>query len=200
MVGVGVPVVFASECAPMEKLKSLCVYCGSGHGDLPVYADAAWRFGELLAERGITLIFGGGHVGLMGAVADAALEAGGRVEGVIPQSLVDRELAHPSAQEMHIVQSMHDRKALMANLSDAFVALPGGIGTLDELFEAWTWRQLGFHNKPLGLLDVEGFWRPLIDLADHLRDHGFARGNTRGLLIDDTDPVALLDKLEALRD
>jgi hypothetical protein len=182
----------------MGELKAVCVYCGSGHGDLPAYADAAWKFGELLAEREITLVFGGGHIGLMGAVADAVLEAGGRVEGVIPKSLVERELAHPSAQEMHVVESMHDRKALMAELSDAFVALPGGIGTLDELFEIWTWRQLGFHNKPLGLLDVEGYWQPLIKLADHMEEHDFVRGNTRGLLLDDTNPVALLEKLAAL--
>jgi uncharacterized protein (TIGR00730 family) len=175
-------------------MRSICVYCGSGAGNRPEYAVAARAFGELLAKRGVTLVFGGGHVGLLGAVADGALTQGGRVEGVIPCDMVDREWAHTGTR-LHIVDSMHERKALMEKLSDAFVALPGGIGTLDELFEIWTWSQLGYHGKRVGLLDVAGYWQPLIALADHLVEHGFLGADARAMLISDSDPVRLLDRL-----
>src|SRR6476659_9409503 len=153
----------------------ICVFCGASPGNEARYVDAARAVGEGRARQGIGVVYGGGRVGLMGAVADAALAAGGEVIGVIPQELVDRELAHGGLTELHVVGSLHERKALMAELSDAFVALPGGFGTLDELMEQLTWSQLGLHRKPVGLLDVEGFWAPLIALARHAVEEGFVR-------------------------
>ena len=153
----------------------VCVFCGASSGRKPAYADAARAFGATLAARGLGLVYGGGRVGLMGAVADGALEAGGEAFGVIPQDLVDRELAHGGLSELHVVGSLHERKALMAELSDAFVALPGGLGTLDELMEQLTWSQLGLHAKPVGLLDVEEYWRPLVALARQATEEGFVR-------------------------
>ena len=144
-------------------------------GGSPAYAEAARAFGAAAAARGLGVVYGGGRVGLMGAVADGALAAGGEVIGVIPQELVDRELAHGGLTELHVVGSLHERKALMAELADAFVALPGGFGTLDELLEQLTWSQLGLHAKPIGLLDVEEYWRPLIALARHATEEGFVR-------------------------
>src|SRR5262245_19885940 len=139
-------------------MKRVCVFCGSKSGDRPEYAEAGRRLGSLLARRGLGLVFGGGHVGIMGVLADVVLAGGGEVDGVIPQSLVDRELAHDRVTRLHVLETMHQRKALMADLSDAFVALPGGYGTLDELFEILTWAQLGIHAKPIGLLNVGGFF------------------------------------------
>ena len=165
---------------------------------MPAYAEAARAFGAALAGRGLGLVYGGGRVGLMGAVADAALAAGGSVVGVIPQELVDRELAHGGLTELHVVASLHERKALMAELSDGFVALPGGFGTLDELLEQLTWSQLGLHAKPIGLLDVEGYWRPLIALARHATDEGFVRESDLGAIAVAGDPEGLLDRLERL--
>ncbi len=146
-------------------MKSLCVYCGSSSGSDPAYAAAARELGQLLAAQQIELIYGGGRVGLMGTLADAVLDAGGRVQGVIPQSLADREVAHHGLTQLHIVETMHQRKALMAELSDGFLALPGGLGTFEELFEIWTWAQLGMHGKPIGLLNVAGYF----DLLEAIR-------------------------------
>jgi len=180
-------------------VRHVCVFCGASSGSRSAYAEAARSFGATLAQRGIGLVYGGGRVGLMGAVADGALTAGGEAIGVIPQELVDRELAHSGLTELHIVGSLHERKALMADLSDAFVALPGGFGTLDELMEQLTWAQLGLHAKPVGLLDVAGYWGPLIALARHATEEGFVResdlaaitvGDAAGLLLDRLARVA----------
>src|SRR5438094_2640259 len=165
------------------QLRSICVFCGSSPGHRREYSDAAAAFGRLLGQRRIRLVYGAGNVGLMGVLADAALAAGGEVIGVIPQMLVDRELAHRRITALRIVTSMHERKALMAELSDAFVALPGGLGTLDELFEAITWAQLGIHRKPIGLLDVEGYFAPLVSFVDHAVEDGFVRPPYRALFV-----------------
>ena len=157
----------------------ICVFCGSSNGDREVYPQAAAAFGSLLAEHDIGLVYGGASVGLMGAVADAVLRGNGDVTGVIPQSLVDKEIAHPSLTNMHIVETMHERKALMAELSDAFVALPGGIGTLEELFEMWTWAQLGLHDKPCVLLNIAGYFDQLIGFLDKMTDSGFLKEVSR---------------------
>jgi hypothetical protein len=178
-------------------ISRVCVFCGSSAGKRGSYAEAARSLGSLLAERSIGLVYGGASVGLMGAVADATLERGGEVVGVIPQRLVDREIAHPGLSELRVVGSMHERKALMADLSDAFVGLPGGAGTLDELFEAWTWGQLGLHRKPCGLLDVDAFFGPLLALADHLTEEGFLSAESRRIVLVDEEPARLLDRLEA---
>ena len=173
----------------------VCVFCGSSPGAREAYLEAARSLGSLLAERGIGLVYGGASVGLMGEVADAVLAGGGEAIGVIPRRLVDRELAHAGLTELHVVETMHERKALMARLSDAFVILPGGAGTLDEFFEALTWRQLGLHAKPLALLDVEDFFEPLLALADHLVEEGFVQAAFRAVLLVERDPAALLDRL-----
>ena len=176
-------------------MKRVCVFCGASSGRLPSYGDAA---GTAAAGRGLGLVYGGGRVGLMGAVADGALSAGGEVIGVIPQELVDRELAHGGLSELHIVGSLHERKALMAELADGFVALPGGFGTLDELLEQLTWSQLGLHAKPVGLLDVEEYWLPLIALARHATAEGFVREADLAAIAVATDADGLLDRLERL--
>jgi uncharacterized protein (TIGR00730 family) len=176
----------------------VCVFCGASSGRSPLYAEVARAFGETLARRGLGLVYGGGRVGLMGAVADGALGGGGQVTGVIPQALVDRELAHAGLGELHVVGSLHERKALMAELSDAFVALPGGFGTLDELMEQLTWSQLGLHAKPVGLLDVAGFWRPLIELARHITGEGFVRESDLAAIAVGADADLLLDRLARL--
>jgi uncharacterized protein (TIGR00730 family) len=173
------------------------VFCGSSPGVRPGYLAAARELGEVLAARRIGLVYGGASVGLMGELADAVLAGGGEAIGVIPGRLVDRELAHGGLTELHVVATMHERKALMAELSDAFVALPGGAGTLDEFFEALTWRQLGLHSKPLALLDVEGFFEPLLKLADHLVAEGFVLVEFRALLLVERDPATLLERLAA---
>jgi len=177
-------------------VRRVCVFCGASSGRSPAYAEAARSFGAALAGRGLGLVYGGGRVGLMGAVADAALAAGGEVVGVIPQELVDRELSHGGLTELHVVDSLHERKALMAELSDGFVALPGGFGTLDELLEQLTWAQLGLHAKPIGLLDVEEYWRPLIELARHATEEGFVRESDLRAIAVATDATALLDRLQ----
>ncbi len=161
----------------------------------PEYLRAAREFGREAAKRDVRLVYGGASVGLMGAVADAALEAGGRVVGVIPRALVEREIAHSGLTELHVVQSMHERKATMAQLAGAFVALPGGLGTLEELFEVWTWGMLGLHGKPYGLLDVAGYYTPLIRFLDQARDEGFIRPSQRDELIVRRTPAELLDQL-----
>jgi uncharacterized protein (TIGR00730 family) len=177
-------------------LRRVCVFCGSSAGARPEYAAAARALGSLLATREIELVWGGGHVGLMGVVADTVLSAGGRAIGVIPAALAERELAHSRATGLHVVRTMHERKALMADLSDAFVALPGGMGTLDELFEILTWAQLGFHAKPVGLLDVAGYFEPLMAFVDRARDEGFVRAQDRAILQVDTDAARLIGRLE----
>jgi len=164
-------------------------------GARPEYADAARTLGRLLAERGIGLVYGGASVGLMGTVADAVLAGGGEVIGVIPRTLVDREIAHRGLTELRVVSSMHERKAVMAELSDAFVALPGGLGTLEELFEVWTWAQLGLHRKPIALLDVANFFDSLAAFLDHAVNERFLNTLNRSVLITETDPSALLDRL-----
>jgi hypothetical protein len=179
-------------------VQRVCVFCGASSGRRPAYAGAARAFGAAAAARGLGLVYGGGRVGLMGAAADAALAAGGEVVGVIPQELVDRELAHDGLTELHVVGSLHERKALMAELADGFVALPGGFGTLDELLEQLTWSQLGLHAKPIGLYDVEDYWRPLIALARHATDEGFVREADLAAIAVGGDPDALLDRLERL--
>lgn len=180
-------------------MKSVCVYCGSSVGNQAAYAQAAQALGTAAAARGLRVVFGGGRVGLMGAVADAALAAGGEVEGVIPRRLVDRELAHTGLTRLHVVDTMLERKELMASLSDAFVALPGGIGTLDELFETLTWTQLGIHLKPSGLLDVDGYWRPLTEMLQQQVERGFLRRPWQELLQVGDDAGALLDALADAR-
>ena len=159
----------------MAELRRLCVFCGSSAGTLPEYAAAAQALGELLGRRGVEVVYGGGRVGLMGRLADACLKADGRVIGVIPEALATKELAHAGCHELHVVGSMHERKALMAERSDGFIALPGGIGTFEELFEVWTWGQLGFHKKPVGLLNVAGFFDRLIAFLEHAADQEFMR-------------------------
>jgi len=176
-------------------MQSVCVFCGASPGADPVYAAAASAFGALLARTGRRLVYGGGHVGLMGTVADAALAGGGTVVGVIPRSLVEREVAHSSLTELRVVGSMHERKALMAELSDGFVALPGGIGTLEELFEVWTWGQLGLHRKPYGLLNVARFYDPLLAFLDHLVTQRFVRREHRDLVLVDEEPERLVERL-----
>ncbi len=176
-------------------LKTVCVYCGSNFGSRPVYVQAARALAVALAERKIDLVYGGAGVGLMGALADAMLSAGGRVIGVMPQHMVDREIAHKGLTELHIVQSMHERKAMMADLADGFVALPGGLGTLEELFEVWTWGMLGLHQKPCGLLNTHGYYARLIEFLDASVKEGFVREQYRSILTVADDPRTLLDAL-----
>lgn len=179
------------------SLRSICVFCGASPGATPIYQEAAEALGRHLAERGIRLVYGGGAVGLMGMVADAALAAGGEVIGIIPQSLKDAEIGHKSLTRLEVVDGMHARKARMAELSDAFIALPGGLGTLEELFEVWTWGQLGYHGKPLGLLEVNGFYEPLLTFLDHLVQERFVRPQHREMLQRAGTPAELVDALLA---
>jgi len=175
----------------------VCVFCGSSPGRSVGYVRGARAFGRVLAEAGVGLVYGGASVGLMGAVADAVLEFGGEVIGVIPEALVAREVAHEGLGDLRIVSSMHERKALMSELSDAFVALPGGIGTLEELFEVWTWGQLGIHPKPCGLLDIDGFYRGLTSFLDHVVAEQFLKPVHRGMLLVEPDGARLLARLRA---
>jgi uncharacterized protein (TIGR00730 family) len=166
----------------VPALSSVCVFCGSNGGADPAYLAAAEAVGAGLAQRGIRIVYGGGRVGLMGALADSARAAGGEVVGVMPQALVDREIGHTGIDDLRVVDTMHERKALMVELADAFVALPGGIGTLEELFEVYTWAQLGIHAKPLALLDVAGYYEPLAAFLDHAVAQRFLRAETRAML------------------
>jgi uncharacterized protein (TIGR00730 family) len=177
-------------------LKAICVFCGSSTGNDPAYAEAARTLGRTLAERGITLVYGGGHVGLMGVVADAALGAGGEAIGVMPKALVEREIGHTGLTKLHVVSSMHERKAMMSELSEGFVALPGGNGTLEEFFEVLTWAQLGEHDKPCGLLNVAGYYDPLLAVFDRMVDRDFLRGEHRKLVLVERDPSDLLERFE----
>ncbi len=178
-------------------MKRLAVYCGSSPGTDPAFAEAARATGEAMARRGIGLVYGGGRLGLMGVVADTVLEHGGEAYGVIPQALIDLEVAHNGLTELHIVTSMHERKAKMTELTDAFVALPGGIGTFDELFEAWTWNALGYHSKPFCLLNVAGFWDRLIEFLDHVTESGFMSPARRSQLLVASDIGEAIEKLDA---
>ncbi len=171
----------------------ICVYCGSAAGWRTEHADAARELGRALARRKIGLVNGGGRVGLMGATTDGTLELGGEAIGVIPRALMDRELGHKGMTALHVVETMHDRKARMAELSDGFVALPGGIGTLEELFEAWTWAGLGIHSKPVGVLDVGGYWDPLLEMADRMVSEGYLPRHLREALLVAREPDALID-------
>ena len=176
-------------------MRSVCVFCGASSGHDPAYALAARRFGEVLAQRGIELVWGAGNVGLMGVLADAVLSHGGRAVGVIPDFMVERELVHTAASEILIVDSMHARKAAMAERADAFVALPGGFGTLDELFEILTWAQLHIHSKPIGLLNVQGFFDPLLAMVRHMSREGFITARHLALLHEDVHADNLLDAM-----
>jgi uncharacterized protein (TIGR00730 family) len=177
---------------------SICVYCGSRPGRTPAHAEAARETGILIGRLGWQLVYGGGRAGLMGEVADATLAAGGRVVGVIPQSLMQRELGHRGLHELHVVETMHERKRLMAERSDAFLALPGGIGTLEELFEVWTWRQLGYHDKPVGLLNTEGYYDKLLAFVADMAAEGFVLPAQRELLQVEAEPLPLLQRLGRL--
>ncbi|HYH12973.1 MAG TPA: TIGR00730 family Rossman fold protein [Thermomicrobiales bacterium] len=174
-------------------MKSVCVFCASNVGNDPAFIDVTKRLGAAIAERGIRLVYGGGHVGLMGVIADTVLAGGGEVVGVMPRSLVEREIAHTGLTELHISDSMHDRKATMERLSEGFIALPGGFGTLDEFCEIVTWAQLGYHAKPIGMLDANGYFDALRSFFDHTVDAGFVRPAHRSLILDAGTPEELLD-------
>ena len=178
-------------------IRRIAVYCGSALGTDPAFADAARALAAEMLRRGIDLVYGGGRLGLMGVVADSILAGGGKVYGVIPDALVDQEVAHQGCTELHRVAGMHERKAKMTELTDAFVALPGGIGTLDELFEAWTWNALGYHAKPFCLLDVAGFWAPLEGFMDQVAAAGFLSASRRAQLLSAASPAEAIDRLDA---
>ncbi len=180
---------------PPGRPFALAVYCGSRLGDAPAFVEAARCLGRLLGQSGATLVYGGGCVGLMGAVADATLAAGGRVVGVIPQALMDREVGHRGLSELHVVQTMHERKQLMAERADAFVALPGGIGTLEELYEVWSWQQLGYHDKPVALLNVERYYDALLEFHRAMQARGFVSDAQFNALLVESDPASLLERL-----
>jgi uncharacterized protein (TIGR00730 family) len=180
-------------------MQRLCVFCGSSTGRRAEYATSARQLGAALAKRGLGLVYGAGDIGLMGILADATLQAGGEVIGIIPQALVDREVAHEGLTQRHVVSTMHERKALMADLADGFAALPGGYGTADEFFEVLTWAQLGLHNKPIGLLNTAAYFDPLLAWLNRMVDEGFLRIEHRGLLRVEKEVERLLDELAAYR-
>ncbi len=182
-----------------NTFRSVCVYCGASPGHDPLYAETARALGHEIVRQGLALVYGGGHVGLMGIIADAVLEAGGEVTGVIPKALMDTEVGHDRLTRLLVVKDMHERKALMAEHASGFIAMPGGIGTLEELFEAMTWAQLGFHEKPVGLLNVNGFYDKLTAFLSQLEQEGFLRTEHRDLLINEHDPGALLERLRAFK-
>jgi uncharacterized protein (TIGR00730 family) len=183
----------------LPAMRRVCVFCGSSPGASPVYAEAAGRLGHALAAAGIGLVYGGAQVGLMGILADTVMKAGGTVTGVIPRALEEREIAHLGLTSLRVVGSMHERKALMADLSDGFIAMPGGIGTLEELFEILTWGQLGMHAKPCGLLDAGGYFAALLGFLDHMVEQRFLRPEHRALLMVDDDPERLLTRFQEHR-
>lgn len=178
-------------------MKSICVFCGSNSGILDAYESAARATGRTIAEAGCKLVYGGAKVGLMGTVADAALKAGGEVIGVLPRALQEKELGHEGLSELHMVGSMHERKALMAELSDGFIALPGGVGTLEEIFEVWTWSQLGYHGKPCGFLNIEGYYDHLLAFLDHQTSQGFMKHPMRAMAQVADTPDQLLELFRA---
>ncbi|MFJ7565919.1 TIGR00730 family Rossman fold protein [Herminiimonas sp. NPDC097707] len=177
-------------------MKSLCVYCGSSFGAKPVYADAARTLAEEMVRQDIALVYGGGNVGLMGVIANEVLRLGGTATGVIPQALLDKEVGHTQLTHLHVVKDMHERKAMMAELSDGFIAMPGGIGTLEELFEVLTWSQLGFHEKPVGVLNVDGFYDGLIAFVQNQVTQGFVKANQAALMMHEKNASDLLHKLQ----
>ena len=181
---------------PVRQVQRLCVFCGSSSGARPLYAEAAAQLGRDLASSKIALVFGGGRVGLMGILADSVLSAGGQAIGVMPRALVEKEIAHTSLSELHVVESMHQRKALMADLADAFLLLPGGFGSWEEFFEVVTWLQLGIHSKPCAVLNVAGYYDMLLSLTSHALKEGFLRSAHKEMLIVEEDPVRLLGRLE----
>ena len=180
-----------------QQVQRACIFCGSSPGARPAYTEAAEDLGMLLVQNGITLVFGGATVGLMGRLADTVVSEGGEAIGVIPQALVDREIAHLGLTDLHVVDTMHERKQRMADLSDAFVALPGGLGTLDELFEIYTWAQLGMHRKPIGLMNVEGYFDGLVGFLEHAVAERFVREDHRDMLIVENEPAPMLERLES---
>ncbi len=180
----------------MKNVKRLAVYCGSAPGSVPIFAEATRATARAMVERGVDLVYGGGRLGLMGLIADSVLELGGKVYGVIPAALVDLEVAHTGVTELFHVANMHERKAKMTDLADAFIALPGGIGTLDELFEAWSWNALGYHAKPFCLLNVGGFWDGMIEFIDHATESGFLSASRRRQLLVATTPEEALNLLD----
>jgi uncharacterized protein (TIGR00730 family) len=177
----------------------IAIYCGSSRGLDPLFQTAATDLARYLVSQGVGIVYGGGNIGLMGVIADAAIVAGGEVIGVIPESLMAKELGHGGVTELHVVRSMHERKQMMVDLSDGFIALPGGFGTLDELFETLTWLQLGFHGKPVGLLNVAGFFDHLLTFLDHMTGTGFLKPEHRASLLMETDPAALLTAMRAFQ-
>lgn len=180
-------------------MKSVCVFCGSSPGNDPVHAEGARAMGAEIARRGLTLVYGGGAVGLMGMVADAALAAGGEVHGVIPRALREKEIGHNGLTRLEVVETMHIRKARMAELSDGFIAMSGGIGTFEEIFEIWTWGQLGIHGKPLGFFNIAGFYDPLAAFLDNTASAGFLRQAHRDMAMTESEPATLLDKMAAYK-
>jgi len=178
-----------------KPLKRVCVFCGANPGNNPAYAAAARQMGEAIAQRGLGLVYGGGHVGLMGIVADAAMKAGAEVIGIIPEVLMNREVGHGAITELHVVGTMHERKKMMADLSDGFIVMPGGVGTLEEAVEAFTWTQLGIHDKGLVFLDVEGYWQGMASLFDHMVSNGFVKPEQRPIAQFVAEPAAALDAL-----
>ncbi|OYW76568.1 MAG: Rossman fold protein, TIGR00730 family [Verrucomicrobia bacterium 12-59-8] len=183
----------------MSRLRRICVYCGSSAGTDPIHRAAAHALGVFLAQSGIGVVYGGGNVGLMGALADGALSQQGEVIGVIPKSLMEKELGHGGVTELHVVRSMHERKQLMVDLSDGFIALPGGFGTLDELFETLTWLQLSFHDKPVGILNVGTFFNGLIDFIAHMSQSGFLKPEHAACILVENEAAALLARMEGFR-
>lgn len=184
---------------PADPFRRICVFCGSSTGIGDEYVLAAAELGKLLAKRGIGVVYGGARVGTMGVLADAALDAGGEVYGVIPESLLRREIGHRGLTELQVVAGLHERKAKMAELAEGFIALPGGAGTMEELFEVWTWAQLGLHDKPIGLLDVNGYFQPLLRFADHMAEQGFLCAEYREMIAVDANSAQLLDALSNYR-
>jgi uncharacterized protein (TIGR00730 family) len=178
-------------------VKSVCVYCGSSPGNSPHYADAARDLAKTLVERGIGLVYGGGNVGLMGVLADETMRLGGQVTGVIPSALLEKEVGHRGLTQLHVVNNMHERKAMMAELSEGFIAMPGGIGTLEELFEVLTWSQLGYHDKPIGILNAGGYYDGLLAFMQHMVTQGFLKMPQAALLMVETNAAALLDKFDS---
>jgi uncharacterized protein (TIGR00730 family) len=187
----------STSASPARDIRRITVFTGSASGDSPVFAERTVQLARVLAERGIGVVYGGGKVGLMGVLADAALAAGGTVHGVMPRALVDGEIAHAGLTDLDVVADMHERKQRMGELADAFVALPGGAGTLEELFEVWTWQQLGIHAKPVALLDVDGYWRPLLTALEGMSAHGFLSPQFLASLVVADTPGDLLAQLSA---
>ncbi|MDB4916275.1 MAG: hypothetical protein JWM95_3919 [Gemmatimonadetes bacterium] len=180
------------------KLRTVCVFCAANPGNDPMYVRAARDFGGFLAASGRRVVFGGGRTGLMGALAEGVLGAGGEAIGIMPRHLVEREVAHTGLTKLHIVESMHERKSLLAELSDGFIAMPGGLGTMEELFEIWTWGQLGLHRKPYGLLEMQGFYAPLLTFLQHAVTEGFIGQPNLAMLAVHTDPAALIERMETM--